>query len=127
MAKPAAPIKILIVDDERPIANALCIKLKKEGFEAEVVSNGAEALEKIAHDKYSLIFLDLMMPKISGFEVLEILKSKKNKIPIIVSSNLSQPEDMTKARALGAADYFVKSDTTLGEAIIKVKNFLNKH
>ncbi|NMB48106.1 response regulator [Candidatus Kuenenbacteria bacterium] len=127
MAKSAAPAKILIVDDEKPIATALCIKLKKEGFFAEVVSNGAEALEKIAHERYDLIFLDLMMPKVSGFEVLETLQAKKNKIPVIVSSNLSQPEDMSKAKALGAVDYFVKSDTTLGAAIAKVKIFLNKN
>ncbi|NMC51832.1 response regulator [Candidatus Kuenenbacteria bacterium] len=125
MAPKSSPKNILIVDDEKPIANALCIKLKKEGFNAEVVSNGEEALSKITTGHFDLIFLDLMMPKVSGFEVLEVLKSRKNKIPVIVSSNLSQAEDIGKAKSLGAVDYFVKSDTTLSEAVAKVKKFLD--
>lgn len=126
MAKAANPKRVLIVDDEKPIANALCIKLRKEGFFAEVAANGSEALAKIENGQFNLIFLDLMMPQVSGFEVLEILKSKKIKIPVIVSSNLSQNEDIGKAKSLGAVDYFVKSDTTLSEAVAKVKSFLNK-
>jgi DNA-binding response OmpR family regulator len=116
--------KILIVDDEKPIANALSIKLQKEGYTVEVVSNGKDAISKIEGGNFNLVFLDLMMPQMSGFEVLEKLQGKKSKPPIIVSSNLSQNEDVKKAKSLGAVDYFVKSNTPLSEAVARVKKFL---
>jgi DNA-binding response OmpR family regulator len=62
-----------------------------------------------------------MMPKKDGFSVLQDLKDGANKVPVIVSSNLSQQDDFAKAKALGASDYFVKSDTTIAEVVERVK------
>lgn len=116
-------IKILVAEDERPIANALNLKLSHEGFETSVVFNGKEALDDLEVNHYDLLILDLMMPEISGFEVLQELKEKNIKIPVFISSNLSQAEDIAKAKALGAVDFIVKSDTPVSEIILKIKKY----
>lgn len=89
--------RILIAEDEKPMARALELKLTHEGFEAKAVFDGAAALEELEKSKYDLLLLDLMMPKMGGFEVLEQMKLKKIKIPVAVLSNLSQAEDEKKA------------------------------
>ncbi len=113
--------KILIAEDEHPIANALSLKLQSAGYETVVVYDGEAAISQIKSDKFDLILLDLMMPKKDGFAVLEELKKAKITIPIIVSTNLSQEEDKKRALSLGAKDYFVKSDITLSEIVEKIK------
>ena len=117
--------KILIVDDEKPMARALELKLQHSGFETKVVNQGAEALDSLEKDKIDLVLLDLMMPTPDGFQVLESLQKKKNTVPIIVTSNLSQLEDEKRALALGAEHYFVKSNTPLSKIIEHVKKILN--
>lgn len=118
--------KILIAEDERPMARALELKLKNSGFETKAVFDGREALDEIKKNKYDLLLLDLMMPVLNGFEVLEDLKKTKNKIKVIVSSNLGQSEDINRVKKLGAIDYFVKSDTSISEVIEHVKKALKK-
>ena len=116
--------KILVAEDEKPMAKALELKLTSVGFEVEVAFDGEEAIKKIKDNKYDLILLDLVMPKVDGFEVLKEIQKLKLATPVIVSSNLSQEEDRKKAKDLGAKDYFVKSDTTLNELVEKVKQNL---
>lgn len=116
--------KVLIVEDERPMAHALELKLNNSGFEAKAVFDGDEAMEAWEKEKFDLILLDLIMPRKDGFSVLKELKEKGNKTPVIVSTNLSQGGDREKAIALGAKDYFVKSDTPLVEVINHVKKIL---
>lgn len=113
--------KILVAEDEKPMANALVIKLNKEGFQAKAVSNGEEVLQELANNKYDLLLLDLIMPKMDGFTTLKKIKEMAIKIKIIVTSNLGQEEDFARARELGASDYFVKSDTPLSELVEAVK------
>src|SRR3989344_3357403 len=115
--------KILIVDDEKPMARALELKLQHSGFETKVVNQGAEALDSLEKDKIDLVLLDLMMPTPDGFQVLESLQKKKNTVPIIVTSNLSQLEDEKRALALGAEHYFVKSNTPLSKNIERIVSF----
>lgn len=117
--------KILIVEDEKPMANALELKLNKSGFEAKAVYDGNQALIAIADQKYDLVLLDLMMPNLDGFGVLEEMKKKNINIPVIVSTNLSQASDIERAKSLGAKDYFVKSDTPINGVIEHVKKALN--
>lgn len=114
----------MIVEDEKPMQKALTTKLQNEGFEVENSSDAEEFFQKIKENKFDLILLDLMLPKISGFEILEKMKSENNQIPIIVTSNLSQEEDIKRVRELGALDYIVKSDTSLTEMVEKIKTFL---
>jgi len=116
--------KILIAEDEKPMAYALELKLNNSGYEAKAVFNGEEALEELTNNKYDLALIDLMMPKMDGFGVLEQLKEKGIKIPVIVSSNLSQEADIKKAKSLGAIDYFVKSDTPITSVVDHIKKIL---
>lgn len=116
--------RALIVDDEKPLARALELKLTHEGFEAQVVHNGVDAIKSLKAEKFDIVLLDLIMPEEDGFEVLKAMKSLKINIPIIISSNLSQEEDIERAKLLGAVDYFVKSDTTLAEIVDKIKVYL---
>lgn len=116
--------RVLVVEDERPIANALKLKLGRNGIETKTVFDGESALKLLKKETFDLIILDLVMPKIDGFAVLHELKARKNKTPIIVTTNLSQEEDLERAKQLGASDYFVKSDTTIANVVEHIKEFL---
>lgn len=116
-------IMVLIAEDERPIANALSLKLSHEGFEVKTVYNGREALDSLEKENFNLLILDLMMPEVSGFEVLSKMKEKGIKVPVFISSNLSQTEDVNKTKELGAIDFFVKSDTPVSEIVSKIKKY----
>lgn len=116
--------KILIAEDEKPMAKALEIKLNKVGFETKVVFDGVSAVKELQTNKYDLLLLDLMMPNKDGFSVLSDIKDNKIKVPVIVSTNLNQKEDIEKALELGAKDYFVKSDTTITEVVEHIKKVL---
>ena len=116
--------KILIAEDEKPMAKALETKLNASGFEAKAVFNGNQAIKELEAGDYDLLLFDLMMPEKDGFSVLEDIKKKKIKVKVIVSTNLSQEEDKGKAMKLGAKDYFVKSDTPIKEVVENVKRVL---
>lgn len=116
--------KILIVEDERPLAHALQLKLAKEGYETQIALTGLEGQKEALTGKYDMILLDLIMPELDGFSVLQELKEKKIKSPVIVLSNLGQQEDKTKAMGLGAKDYFVKANTPIADIIKTVKSLL---
>ncbi len=109
--------KILIMEDEKPMARALELKLNHSGFLATSVNDGQAGLDLLAKEKFDLILMDLMMPKLDGFAVLKALQASGNKIPILVLSNLSQEEDDTKVKALGAKDFFIKSNTSLTKLV----------
>ncbi len=116
--------KILIAEDEKPMANALGLKLSSAGYETTLVYDGEAAMAAVKDSSFDLILLDLVMPKKDGFFVLAELRKLRITAPVIVSSNLSQEEDIKRAKNLGAADYFIKSDTTLAEIVEKVKRAL---
>ena len=116
--------RILIVDDEKPLAKALELKLTHEGLSAKAVFNGVEAIKALESEKFDLILLDLVMPQEDGFKVLTDINELKLKTKVIVSSNLSQDEDIARAKSLGAVDYFIKSDTTLAKIVEKVQEYI---
>jgi CheY-like chemotaxis protein len=117
--------KILVAEDEKPMAKALELKLQKEGFDAKAVFNGKDAVEEIKTGKYNFVLMDLLMPEMDGFEVLQHLKDNKIQAPpIIVTSNLSQDEDIQKAKDLGAVDFLVKANSSLSDIIQKVRSHL---
>ena len=117
--------KILIAEDDRPIAKALQLKLEHCGYKVSVVSNGEDAIDMVTKDLFDLVLLDLMMPKKDGFAFLEEPKTKKKQPAVIVLSNLSQSGDMEKAQNLGASAYFVKSDTPLVNLVSHIQKILN--
>lgn len=113
--------KILLVEDERTIAKALKIKLAH--FKVSLANNGEEAIELLNKNKFDLILLDIMMPKMDGFGVMEAMKKKKNKTPVFILTNLNQDDDVNKAKDLGAKDFLVKSNITLLEIVRKINDF----
>ena len=117
--------KILVVDDEKPLAKALNLKLTHEGFEAKVAFDGEEALTLLEKENFDLIILDIMMPKVDGFGVMAELKKRGIATPVIVSSNLSQGEDVEKLKKAGAVDYYVKSDVPIASVVERVKKVLD--
>ncbi len=115
---------VLVVEDERPMAKALELKLAHEGFAPTSAFNGEEALELLRKQKFDLMLLDLVMPKVDGFKVLETMKAENIMIPTIILSNLSQQEDERRVRELGARDFFIKSEIPISEVITKIKKIL---
>ncbi|MCK9393955.1 MAG: response regulator [Candidatus Paceibacterota bacterium] len=113
--------KILVAEDEKPLAKALEIKLSKEGYDVFIATNGEEAISMLSSQDFDILILDLIMPKKDGFVVLEYLKDQNKKIKTIVLSNLAQEEDFKKAKGLGAKSYFVKSNTPIVELVNYIK------
>jgi DNA-binding response OmpR family regulator len=113
--------RILIIEDEHPLAHALELKFQHEGFDCTVTNNGVDGLKEANTGKYNVILLDLIMPLMDGFT---FLKELKKKTPVIVLSNLGQEEDKERAKALGAKGYFVKSNTPIMEIVKIVKSTL---
>jgi DNA-binding response OmpR family regulator len=113
--------KILVAEDEKPMAHALQLKLQREGFAVDVAPDGEAAMAMLTKNSYDALILDLIMPKMNGFEVLEGIQELKTKPKVIVASNLSQEQDAQRAKSLGADDYFVKSNTPLKDIVEKVK------
>ena len=116
--------KVLIAEDEKAIAGALENKLKSSGFEVSVAGNGEEALNLLKENQFELLLLDLMMPKVDGYAVLESMQKEGNKTPVIVLSNLGQEEEIQKAKSFGAKDYFVKSNTPIAEIVEHINKVL---
>jgi two-component system phosphate regulon response regulator PhoB/two-component system alkaline phosphatase synthesis response regulator PhoP len=118
--------KILVAEDNKYLANAYRVKLEKTGYEVALASNGEEAITILKTLTPDLIVLDLVMPGVDGFVVLEEIAKNPAlaDVPIIVSSNLGQKDDIEKAKALGADDYFIKSDIEPDDIVIKIKGLL---
>jgi len=115
--------KILLVEDEELIVNLLQRKLEAEGYEVFVARDGIEGLEKMKKTKPDLVLLDIIMPRMGGFEVMEAMKKDKGlrDIPVIVISNSGQPVELDRARQLGARDWLIKTEFDPKEVLAKVK------
>lgn len=113
--------RILIIEDEKPLARALELKLTHAGFETKNAANGEEGLALLKQESFDLILTDLMMPKVDGFAVLTALRERGNATPVIVLTNLSQVEDEKRARMLGAMGFFVKSDISVAEIVERIR------
>lgn len=122
-------IKVLIVEDDESLREMYKIRLEYEGFEVLVASNGEEGLAKAVSEQPDIILLDIMMPKISGFDVLDILKSTHStaKIPVIIMTVLEQESNKVKGLMQGAEDYLIKSQTMPAEVVNKVREVLKKY
>jgi len=117
--------KILVLEDEAALSKALCIKFQSEGFEAVVARNGEDAIKQIDAKKFDLALIDLIIPRVDGFEVLRHLREKDSTIPIFIVSNISQKEDMDKGFDMGATKYFIKANVSLTEILEEAKEVLN--
>lgn len=117
--------KILIIEDEESLARALEIKLSRAGFAVTTAFNGEDGVALILKGSFSLILLDLIMPKMDGFAVLAILKEKNNQTPVMVLSNLSQEGDLKRIQELGVKEFFIKSNTPITTILERIKELLN--
>lgn len=118
--------KILVVEDEATLQKALNDVLAQEGYEVLSALDGATGLDLAKKEKPDLILLDIILPKMDGFDVLKGLKEENSKIPVIVLTNLSDINDIQKALDLGATTYLVKADFHLGDVLKKVKETLKR-
>lgn len=119
--------KLLLVEDDAALAAVYRSRLEIEGFEIEEVHNGEDALSTAISFRPDLILLDAMMPKISGFDVLDILRNtpETTNIRVIMLTALSQPKDKERAESLGVDDYLVKSQVVIGDVVERIKHHLN--
>lgn len=118
--------KILLVEDDATLASVYRARLELEGFDVREVYNGEDALSATLEYKPDLILLDAMMPKISGFDVLDILRNTPEtaNVRIIMLTALSQPKDKERAEKLGIDEYMVKSQVVIGDVVARVKYHL---
>ena len=118
--------KILLVEDDETLSQVYISRLELEGFDVEHVLNGENALAKAIEYHPDLILLDVMMPKINGFDVLDILRNTPEtmNVRVIMLTALSQPKDKERAETLGADDYLVKSQVVISDVIDRVKHHL---
>lgn len=115
--------KILIVEDEKVLLDVLRTKLTKEGFDVHTAENGEEGVRQARVVKPDLILLDIVMPRLDGYEVLEELRRQSPKIPpVIIISNSGQPVEIDRAKQLGALDFIVKAELTPNEVLEKVRS-----
>ena len=118
--------KILLVEDDASLAAVYRARLELEGFDIKEVHNGEYALSAAVSYRPDLILLDVMMPKISGFDVLDILRNTPDttNVRVIMLTALSQPKDKERAEQLGADDYLVKSQVVIGDVVERVRHHL---
>jgi DNA-binding response OmpR family regulator len=117
---------VLLVEDDDNLANVYQTRLEAEGFRTVRVDNGGDALQAALQSKPDLILLDVMMPKVSGFDVLDILRNTPEtaKSKIIMLTALSQDADKERAKSLGVDDYLVKSQVVIADVVDRVKQHL---
>lgn len=118
--------KILLVEDDTALASVYRSRLELEGFEVDHVANGELALSRILEYKPDLVVLDAMMPKVNGFDVLDIVRNtpETTNTRVIMLTALSQPKDKERAQSLGADDYLVKSQVVIGDVVERIKHHL---
>jgi DNA-binding response OmpR family regulator len=123
-----ANAKILLVEDDRMISGMYETKLRQEGFQIVLAENGADALELAIQERPDLVLLDIILPQIDGFAVLQELRLNRNtrEIPIVMLTNLGTPEDKEKGVRYGATEYLVKANLTPTDVAQTVKKFLTK-
>ncbi len=118
--------KILVTEDDKFLASAMRVKLSKAGFDVTVASDGVEAIEAIEKNRPDLVLLDMVMPRQDGFATLEMIRKREElkDMPVIVTSNLGQKEDIDRAMKLGANGYLVKSDISIEKILEKINTVL---
>ena len=126
-SKPSGqPKRILLVEDDDALANVYMTRLQAEGFDTRRVNNGEDALATALNYHPDLVLLDVMMPKVSGFDVLDILRNTPEtaNLKIIMLTALSQDSEKQRAMSLGVDDYLVKSQVVIADVIERIRHHL---
>lgn len=122
-------IKILLVEDDSFLVEMYTTKFELEGFEVSSAEDGQKGLEMVKKDRPDIILLDILMPKMDGFAVLDALKKDKETvdIPVILLTNLGQKDDVKKGFEKGAVGYLIKAHFMPSEVVDKIKKILKEH
>lgn len=120
--------KILFVEDDALIVKIYTARLTKDGYEVYTADNGEDGIKIALEKRPDLVVLDVMMPKVDGFGVLQKLRADANfaKIPILLYSNLAQEEELKRALAMGATEFIVKANISPTELVEKIKKYLSQ-
>lgn len=118
---------ILVIEDEKTLMRLIAGKLEKEGYKVVMAFDGEDGFNKLKEKNPDLILLDIIMPKMNGYEVLSKMKEEGISIPVIIISNSGQPVEIEKTMEMGAVDYLIKTEFEPAEVVKKVKNYLNKN
>ncbi|PIW36660.1 MAG: hypothetical protein COW24_04170 [Candidatus Kerfeldbacteria bacterium CG15_BIG_FIL_POST_REV_8_21_14_020_45_12] len=120
--------RILIIEDEAPLITALKQKFTQDGYAVSVAGNGRDGLDSISENRPDLILLDIMMPKMSGLDMLSVLRDDpmKGNIPVVIITNLNAPETLERANQLGvqSAAFLVKANSSLEKIATTVADTL---
>jgi DNA-binding response OmpR family regulator len=122
--------KILLVEDDPLLIDIYQKKLKDSGFEVEVAKDGEKALEIFKENEFDLMLLDIVLPKIDGWKILEEIRKMKEekkdleKMKILIWSNLGEKEDIKKGLSLGATSYLIKANFTPSEVVKEIEKLL---
>ncbi len=119
--------KVLLVEDETALLYALQAKFRMEGYEVEAVSEGQSAINKLKTFTPDAILLDIMLPRMDGWEVLQQIRADERfeNIPVIVISNLTDKHSKERGLELGVKEFLIKSEYDLDELVSKIKNILS--
>lgn len=123
---PEKKLKILLVEDDLMIVEMYKLRMEEEGYEVIVTEKGSEAIKIAGKEKPHIILLDIILPEIDGFAILQAIKDQAStkKIPVVLLTNLSQESDQQKGSKLGAAGYFVKAQHTPADIMNEIKKIL---
>jgi len=122
----ASEKRILIVEDDEFLRSLTAKRLEKDGYVVVAAPDGDTAIKMAKENVPATILLDLLLPGMSGYEVLETLRTmaETKDTPVIVFSNLGQREDIEKAKKLGATDFLIKANFTLDDVVEKIKGYI---
>ena len=122
------PQKILVIEDESFLASLMLEILKRENFDVDLASDAEGGLEKLKKESFDIILLDLILPGMHGFQLLEKLKKeeKTKRIPVIIISNLGSQEEIQKGLQLGADAYLIKAHILPADLVNKIKEILQQ-
>ncbi len=124
-----AKIRLLVVEDEQYLRDLYVEILKGEGYQIDQASDGDEGYDAMHKGGYDLVLLDVMLPKMDGFQILEKLKTSPPEKPnpnIVILTNLGKDTNIAKGISLGARGYMIKADYTPDQVVNEVKNYLSK-
>jgi len=126
--KTSQKVKIVLIEDDVFLAGMYVTKLELEGYEVKLASDGEKGIKAVEEEMPELVLLDIILPKVSGFEVLKHLKGNADtkKIPILLLTNLGQRDDVSKGLKLGAEDYLIKAHFMPSEVVDKIKRLVAK-
>ena len=118
------PNHLLVVEDEKPISRVLNIKLEQKGYNVTVVRNGKDALRTFEEERVDGVLLDLILPEQDGFETLKQIREQDQNVPVVILSNLGQPEDRERVEKYGIEKYYVKADISLHTLVEEISEMI---